>query len=294
MPPLHQRYPIRSFLLLAYGLSWLCWLPIIDRISSNPFKSEPEVLVRLLLGGYGPSVAALILIAATGGRRAMRRLFERFRLRGSGRVGHAVALGWSPVLMSLSVFVFVARGGEVGYVHWPALAWVPVIFAAVSIFGPLGEELGWRGFLLPRLLERSGPIGASLSVGLVWTFWHAPLMMAAAGTSISGQALTVSNVLAYLVSVTASSVLFTWIHLRTRGNLFASILAHMSLNGTSVAVGFLLPHLEPAQTHALWLINVALLSVVALTLMLRWRITGETGAVGETGKQLGSGPGNVI
>lgn len=275
MSRLLQRYPIGSFLLLAYGLSWLCWLPIVDRIASNPFKSESDVLVRLLLGGYGPSLAALILIVTTDGRSGLRRLFERFRLRGSGRLGHIVALGWSPVLMALSVLVFVARGGEVGYVHWAALAWVPVMFAIVSIFGPLGEELGWRGYLLPRLLERRGPITASLWIGLAWTFWHAPLMLAAAGTSISGQPLTVMNVLAYLVSVTASSVLFTWIHLRTRGNLLAPILAHVSLNGTSVAVGFLLPHLEPAQTHVLWLISAALLSVAAIALLLRWGLAAQ-------------------
>jgi hypothetical protein len=78
-------------------------------------------------------------------------------------------------------------------------------------FGPLGEELGWRGYLQPRLMERSSPVATSLVIGTVWTFWHTPLYWAPAGTSISGEPVTVLAVLYYLVQVTGLAFVFTWV-----------------------------------------------------------------------------------
>ena len=56
-----------------------------------------------------------------------------------------------------------------------ALAGVPLVYALALPFGPLGEELGWRGFALPRLLARFGPVTATLLLGCAWTFWHGRL-----------------------------------------------------------------------------------------------------------------------
>ncbi len=269
MSSLARRYPSAVFTLLAFAFSWLCWVPVLDRIQANPFKSEPDVLLRLLLGGYGPSVAALAVAALGGGWDAVKALLARFKPRGGG-AAYMVALVWSPIVVAVSVLAFVTFGGDVGYVHSPALLWVPVMFAAVTVFGPLGEELGWRGFLLPRLLARRRSLAASVITGVVWTLWHAPLMTAAAGTSISGQPVTALSVLAYFVSVTASSVLFTWIFQRAKGSVLAPLLAHVSLNGTAVALGFLLPHLGATAAHTVWLIGVGLLSVGVLPLVVKW------------------------
>jgi membrane protease YdiL (CAAX protease family) len=268
MSSLLRRHPLASFLVVAYGLSWLCWLPVLDRIQSNPFKSDPDVILRLLIGGWGPTLAALICTGVAGGWSAVKALLGRFKLRGARKSLLAVALLWNPLVMAGAVGAFVLTGGELGYIHWPAFIWMPVMFLAVSIFGPLGEELGWRGIALPRLLERHGPVTATLILGVFWTFWHAPLMWAAAGTSISGQPVTLFSVLAYLISVTGSGFVFTWLHLRGKGSVLLAFLAHLSINGTGVFLGFLLPELGD-NLYQLWLIGAGVTAGLAMIVARR-------------------------
>lgn len=265
--------PLPSFVVLAYAWSWLCWIPILSRISANPFESEPSVLLRFLLGGYGPSIAAVAVTGLNGGKPAVRNLFGRLLQWRVERRVYAVALLWSPVVVALSVAIHVALNGALGFVYYPALLWVPVMFVVVSIFGPLGEELGWRGFALPHLLTKLGFAGASLVVGCIWTFWHAPLFWAATGTSISGSPVTMATVGLYLVSVTASSFVFTWVHQRSRGSVLLAVLAHMSLNGTAVALGFLLPELGASAGRRIWTIGVGVLVLLVAATYRNW----ETG-----------------
>jgi membrane protease YdiL (CAAX protease family) len=97
-------------------------------------------------------------------------------------------------------------------------------------FGPLGEELGWRGYALPRLLQRFGALTASLIVGVAWTFWHTPLFWAPAGTTISGGPVTPAAVAGYLALLTGYSVLYTWVYQHTRGSVLMVFLFHASFN----------------------------------------------------------------
>lgn len=265
-----RSYPLPSFILLAYAWSWLCWIPILPRISANPFESEPTVLMRFLLGGYGPSIAAFAITGLHSGKPAVRHLLHRLLQWRVERRVYAVALLWSPLVVALSVAIHIALKGTLGFVYYPALLWVPVMFVAVSIFGPLGEELGWRGFALPHLLTKLNVGGASLVTGCIWTFWHAPLFWAATGTSISGAPLTLGAVGLYLVSVTASAFVFTWVHLRSQGSVLLAVLAHISLNGTAVALGFLLPELGAPAGRQIWTIGVGVLVLLVAATYSKW------------------------
>lgn len=259
-----RRYPLTAFVFLAYGFSWLCWIPILDQIQTNPFKSAPNVLLRMLLGGYAPTLAALSMAAVIGGRRGVGDLLRRFKIWRVGASTYAIALLWSPVVVAISTLVYVALGGEIGYVHLPALLWVPVMFLAVIIFGPLAEELGWRGFALPRLLERYGAVRSSLTIGAIWTFWHAPLFWAAAGTSISGEPVTLLAITTYAVSVTGSCFVFTWLFQRSKGSVLICVLTHLSVNGTSVVVSYLMPELGPETTYHIWSIGAAVIGLATI------------------------------
>lgn len=265
-----RNHPLPSFVVLAYAWSWLCWLPILPSIAANPFESEPSVLLRFLSGAYGPSIAALTVSGLVGGKPAVKQLLRRLLQWRVERLAYAVALLWSPLVVSLSVAIHVALGGTVGFVYYPALLWVPVMFVVVSILGPLGEELGWRGFALPHLLTKLNFAAASLVTGCIWTFWHAPLFWAATGTSISGTTVTLAAVGLYLVSVTASAFVFTWVHQRSRGSVLLAVIAHLSLNGTAVALGFLLPELGTSASRQIWTIGVGVLVVLVAATYSKW------------------------
>jgi membrane protease YdiL (CAAX protease family) len=100
------------------------------------------------------------------------------------------------------------------------------VFLAFSIFpgSALGEEIGWRGYALPRLQARGSALGASLILGPIWALWHLPLWLA--GTL----GRTASLYAAFVVSVIALSVILTWVYNSTGGNLLLVVLLHATFN----------------------------------------------------------------
>ena len=106
-------------------------------------------------------------------------------------------------------------------------AWIILVCFAHNLLlgGPLGEEIGWRGFLLPELLRRMSPVAASATLGVVWGLWHLPIDIYA-GFGAEG----LMAVIVRIIYVLPLTMLFTWFYLRTKGNLLIAILLHTSLN----------------------------------------------------------------
>jgi membrane protease YdiL (CAAX protease family) len=95
---------------------------------------------------------------------------------------------------------------------------------AMLLLGPLGEELGWRGYLLPALQSRVGALTASAIIGAIWAFWHLPLVW------MPSQAVSHIPFPLFLVSLAGLSIIYTWLSNSTRGNLLLAILLHAQLN----------------------------------------------------------------
>ena len=176
MGPSIRRHPLATFLLLAFGLTWLVWVPRA-MASQGLLASEWPIAVGQALS-WGPAVAALLAAAITGGRAAVRELGARLVRWRVGWPWYAVVLA-GPAAFSLAVAgAYAALGGS-----WVAprafdgnlLGLIP-FFVVLALTDGLGEELGWRGYALPRLLARHGALAASLSLGVVWALWHLPLV----------------------------------------------------------------------------------------------------------------------
>jgi membrane protease YdiL (CAAX protease family) len=103
----------------------------------------------------------------------------------------------------------------------PALA---LTFLILALTDGLGEQLGWRGYLLPRLLIRHRAISASLILGLYWWVWHLPLVWTA-GAAMEGQPLWL-----LLADLMAKSLIFTYVFLGTQGSVLIAIILHASTN----------------------------------------------------------------
>src|SRR5690606_11703585 len=96
--------------------------------------------------------------------------------------------------------------------------------------GALGEELGWRGYALPRLLELTDARAASIILGVVWAVWHLPAFF------LASLAQSSVNFGLFVINVTAFSVIMTWLFVNTRGSvLWAGIVPHMLFNATPKA-----------------------------------------------------------
>ena len=90
--------------------------------------------------------------------------------------------------------------------------------------GPVGEELGWRGFALPRILRIRSPLGAAVVLGLIWGLWHGPTFFI---SSLSQSQLSIPL---FFVNVVALSIVMTWLHLRSAGDVFLMVLVHLMAN----------------------------------------------------------------
>lgn len=213
------------FVAVALGLSLAYWgLFPLHRLALLPF--DPGAGIVGAARGYGPALAALIAAWATGGRAGLAELWSRLRRwRISPRL---VALAFLvPVVGQLAVLSVAAFTGSepLAPTAVPIGRLVLVFFVFALVDGPVGEEIGWRGFLLPRLLERGGLIGASALVGAVWFVWHLPLFHAD-----GSRALTPAFLAEYLALNVALSFVHTWFFVRSGGSTPLAILFHTAGN----------------------------------------------------------------
>ena len=101
---------------------------------------------------------------------------------------------------------------------------LPLFLVILTLTDGLGEELAWRGFVLPRLLSRHNALVASLILGVIWALWHLPLVWT------EGNAMYHQPVWLLLVDIPAKSILFTWVFLHTRGSVLLAMLFHGATN----------------------------------------------------------------
>ena len=167
----------------------------------------------LLVGAFGPSLVAVVLTAQGSGRTGVKALLGRLLIWRVNLRWYAFALGYmATVKLTVAIVCRVSRG------HWPhfgehSVGTIVVLIVVVGVMGgPLGEEIGWRGYALPRLTRRLGLAPASLLLGLVWSLWHLPLFVLSVGGDQFGQSFPT-----YLLQVTALSVAMAWLMGNTGG-----------------------------------------------------------------------------
>ncbi len=224
-----QGYPLTAGLLLMFALTWPIDLGVAaDSRGWLPFQIP---FVVPLLVGYGFVVASLVVTAIVDGKAGIRALLRRFLIwRVELRWYVAVLLG--PIALALAALAapLVLHGVAPDFnqtmareISGPLSLWlfVPIFF----LMGVLtnGEEIGWRGYLLPRIQTRFGALAASVLIGVIWAAWHIPKFLGA------GAILPVPAWL-YLLDKIALAILFTWVANHTRGSLLIATLFHAAVN----------------------------------------------------------------
>jgi membrane protease YdiL (CAAX protease family) len=248
-----RRHDLLVFLTVTFGLTWAVWVPRALGI---------EVGLVGQLWTWIPAIAAVGCAALSYGRAGLRDLGRRLVL-------WRVRWWWYPViLLGPLVFALVVAGFAVLLgepwatarpvaltLSLPALAWT---FLMLTLTDGLGEEVAWRGYLLPRLLIRHSPIPASLILAVIWWLWHLPLIWTR-GAVLEGQPLWL-----LLADLMAKSLIFTYVFLGTRGSVLIAILLHASTNLFAVS-----PPPRPDSDLTVGLIALALKILLAIALFAR-------------------------
>ena len=260
-----RRRPVLGGFVLMFACTW----PIdLWAAAGSHGWSVPAVPPALpILVGYGFVVAALVATGIIEGRDGVRSLLSRFLAWRVGLWWYAVVLFGAAVVDLAAIALHVLLGGPVpDFAHPFATRIVPpgaslwAVAPLFLLFGTLtnGEEIGWRGYALPRLQARHGALVASVVIGVVSAFWHVPKFLTA------GSAQDYSAWL-FLVDTVAKAVLLTWVFNSTRGSLLMVTLLHASMNTSSV----FLPMLPAATGEARPIaISIGLHAVAAVAVVL--------------------------
>jgi hypothetical protein len=229
------RLALITFFLLTFAVTWTAWFAAWRLAAPGSIGSFGIHSGLFLLGVFAPAMVAVLLTARSEGRHGVTRLLARIgQWRVSARL-YLFAAGYMAAIMLLSALIHRWATGS-----WPAfgeLRW-PLILGAilVSTWVQAGEEIGWRGYALPRLAAHVGLGSAGVLLGVVWALWHLPLFFLP-GSGSDGQSFPI-----YLLQVTALSVAMAWLYWKAEGSLLLVMLMHASVNNTTGIVPAALPH----------------------------------------------------
>jgi uncharacterized protein len=231
-----KRHALLTYFVLAFLLTWACWIPLAtsDAFASEGTAQPSSLLLFWPLGNIIPSLVAIMLTALFSGKSGLGALFRRLGHVRVPLAWYAVVLLLVPALLLVAIGVNTLLGGATIAYDWSSL--ISLLVLSLLVAG-LGEELGWRGFALPRLQARHKAFPASLLLGVLWGLWHLPLLIADGLVPLTS--LGILNFLLFDLTITAIAVLFTWVYNNTNGSLFLMVLFHTVC--TTATDTFLLP-----------------------------------------------------
>jgi membrane protease YdiL (CAAX protease family) len=263
-----KRHPVLTYYALVFAISWGGFMLVGGSgvLTGTPWQADPRFQIAVLAMLAGPPIAGILMTVLVSGKEGLRELFSRL-LR--GRVGarwYAVALPTAPVLQAVVLLALSLFSAD----------FLPAIFTtgekatllasgiAVGLVGGFVEELGWTGFVIPRLKLRHGVLTTGLVVGVLWGAWHLLQMLWVGSTSadaISPALFLPQYLVSAIAQLTAYRVLMVWVYDCTE-SLLVAILMHASLIFSTLFV------LAPPTTGVAfltysWVFSIALWIVVA-------------------------------
>ncbi len=214
------------FFLIAFGGPWIGWSLI--HLLGEGLPSQARLL--LFYTGNFCSVAGFAAVYVDGGKEGVRELWRRCILV------KAPPFWWAfvflvPFLVTLgAIQVWALSGNETQMTNaWAIfLLFTPPLMRNLTT-GPLGEEAGWRGYLLPKMMERYSPLVASLIIGVIWGLWHIPLYIDSVFASLSLAFLFTSGTVSYTIIMT---VIFN----HTKQSVFVAVIFHWFVNMLPAAI----------------------------------------------------------
>lgn len=254
-----KRYPQAAFWLIA----WASWF-----LGYFLFAMFPNDLWNLII--YTPFLTGVLVTAIADGRGGLKTFFSRIVRWRVGIKWYAVALLTPAVLYLIAAGLNVLSGATIATnIQLPPMGDLItgiVIFSFLMV--ALGEEPGFRGFALPRLLAGRSAIAAALIFGVLHAIWHIPTFLGGNFTAI----LTATLI------ILSGAVLNTWLFNHTNGSVFLAMLLHTSIDVVSGDTGLLKLLFSGADLDR----QVVLLAVVYVGMAFLLPIL--------TGKELGRRP----
>ncbi len=253
--------PFLFFLIFTFSISWVTGFPTVF----VPGKFEG----LSYLSNFGPALGALIVVGIVEGSDGIKRLIRSLFQWRVKFIWYLVVLLGPALTMVTAVtihYAFTGIGLAQSLMEWFS-AFPQHLFMVISVFifmmvGIWGEEVGWRGFALPKLQEKYHPLLASLIVGAIWAVWHLPAFF------IEGSQQAQQGMTFFFLATLGYSILYSWIYNGSRESLFMIWLLHSMNNAT---VSYTMLYFKPLTNEPVF--SLAILGIFDLSVILLTKST---------------------
>ena len=279
-----NKHPVLTYYTLVFNISWGAILATIALTGMPTTKEQMAAVlpVTILATLMGPSISGLLMIGLVDGKAGFRELKTRLFKWRVGARWYAIALLLAPViilavLMALSIFSHNYLPGIFTEDDKIALLMMGLLS---GLFVGICEELGWTGFVTPRLRKQYSVLTTGLIIGVLWGIWHILPMAILPSVAYSAPLspsiyITIKTVSLVLGSLVAFRMLMVWVYDRTQ-SLLVLILMHMGLTAANIiyepeALGGISNFIyDLVGAAAMWI----LVAVVAL--VIGWQVSNQT------------------
>jgi uncharacterized protein len=253
-----------KFFGLTFPLTWVCWITAIFL----PIE-QYGLLIKILhyAGGIMPTFVTLLLLYLYCNPQERNDFWQRLvDLKRINKAWYAVILLTVPFLTLIGVLFDIVLGGTgIKLAAASNIILNPVLlipFAVfIFLFGPLPEEMAWRGYALDGLQVKWSSLSSSLILGTAWTLWHLPLFFIE-GSYQNGLGVGTQQFWLYMLDKIPQSILMTWIYNNNRRSTATAVLFHFMIN----FVGELIDLSLQAE-----IIYIASWWIVAMLVILIWK-----------------------
>ena len=230
---IQQRDPLIPFFLLTFLITWglgafAIFLPSqFQTLVGELTETSPVYFLAIA----APTISATILAFAWDGWNGLKSLYARL-------IHWRFSFKWYVlVLIVIPVVGWIAAHitGASPLKPTDTSAEFLMLLFYLLVTGPLCEELGWRGYALPRLLNRFSPFTASLILGVIWGVWHLPSFF------VSGMVQKGMSILIFILYTPCLSILMTWVFQYTNGSVLSAVMIHYMVNFCASILGVTLP-----------------------------------------------------
>jgi len=220
-----------TFILLTFSWSWTIWIIGLSTLSEGVNQeSIGRFIIYFLFGVYGPSISAIITTLIYDGFSGVVNLLKKLVIWKVTYKNYLYIVLLPLVFVIIGIGLYSVLIGDIGTFDKMAFLSIPSLLWNGLYAGPLGEELGWRGFLLTELQTRFSNLKSAIFIGVIWFIWHIPLWWAPFGSLVSSESISFLPVLIYLIMLICLSIIITWLVVRSKNSVLIAVLFHLSIN----------------------------------------------------------------
>ncbi len=217
------------YFALAYIISWTIWLPMYGHIFR--LTGLPILPFNHAIGGLGPLIASFLVTYIFNKKEGVKTLLKKcFQIK--PLIYLLIAL-FSPFILiivaSLANLVINKASlnplGLLAIKEFPEFKALTFFIFNLTFFG-FGEEVGWRGFALPRLQMKFNALTSSLIITVFWAIWHLPLFFCIPGFTT----MSIAGIFGWLFSLLTGSILLTWLYNSSKASILVCAVFHTTVD----------------------------------------------------------------